>query len=157
MSDNPKINGKLCYTREEKLDPEEIEFDTIIIGSGIGGMTCASALSKFGHKVLILEQHFKPGGFSHMFKRKGYTWDVGVHAIGEAKVNQEFVGNIYRWLSDGDLEWASLEKDGVVEKFIFPEGYTYELSATKEGYMKDLKEKFPEQADKIDKYIGMAD
>ena len=39
-------------------------YDTIIIGSGIGGLACASALAKCGHKVLVLEQHFLAGGLT---------------------------------------------------------------------------------------------
>ena len=60
-------------------------WDVIVIGSGMGGMTCAAALAKHGRRVLVLEQHYLPGGFSHMFARKGFEWDVGVHAIGEMR------------------------------------------------------------------------
>lgn len=54
-------------------------YDTIIIGSGIGGLACAAALTKLGHKVLVLEQHNIAGGLTQTFSRKGFTWDVGVH------------------------------------------------------------------------------
>ncbi len=37
---------------------------------------CSSALlSKTGKKVLLLERHFNAGGFTHVFKRKGFEWD----------------------------------------------------------------------------------
>ena len=52
----------------------ETQFDVIVIGSGMGGMTTAAMLSKLGKKVLVLEQHYIPGGFTHTFKRKGYEW-----------------------------------------------------------------------------------
>jgi all-trans-retinol 13,14-reductase len=45
--------------------------DTIIIGSGIGGLACAAALVKFGYKVLVLEQHCLAGGLAQTFSRKG--------------------------------------------------------------------------------------
>ena len=56
------------------------KFDVIVIGSGIGGLTCAALLSKFYRKrVLVLEQHFTVGGFTHGFDRQGkFHWDVGV-------------------------------------------------------------------------------
>jgi len=47
-------------------------YDTIVIGSGIGGLTAAAFLSKEGQKVLVLERHYTAGGFTHVFKRKGY-------------------------------------------------------------------------------------
>ena len=34
---------------------KDFNYDTIIIGSGMGGMCCAAALAKFGHKVCVLE------------------------------------------------------------------------------------------------------
>ena len=58
-------------------------YDTIIIGSGMGGLATGAILSKQGQKVLVLERHYTAGGFTHVFKRKGYEWDVGIHYIGE--------------------------------------------------------------------------
>ena len=56
-------------------------YDAIIIGSGIGGMTCGALLAKNGLKTLIIEQHSRPGGYVTSYKRKGFTFDV-VHVIG---------------------------------------------------------------------------
>ena len=53
------------------------QYDTIIIGSGIGGLCCGSLLSLAGQKVLICEAHSKPGGVAHSFKKKGYTFESG--------------------------------------------------------------------------------
>ncbi|MCG6162365.1 NAD(P)-binding protein, partial [Leptospira bandrabouensis] len=63
----------------------ETKYDVIIIGSGIGGLTAASILSQVANKkVLVLERHFKLGGFTHTFKRLGkFEWDVGIHYIGD--------------------------------------------------------------------------
>jgi all-trans-retinol 13,14-reductase len=41
----------------------EGEYDVVIVGAGIGGLTCGAILSKHGYRVLILEQHFQVGGF----------------------------------------------------------------------------------------------
>jgi len=58
-------------TRPKKC--KEFKYDTIVIGSGMGGMTTATALAKHGQKVCVLERHNGvPGGFTHVFKRKGY-------------------------------------------------------------------------------------
>ncbi len=59
-------------------------YDTIVIGSGMGGLTVASLLAQIaGQRVLLLERHFKAGGFTHSFKRDHYEWDVGLHYVGE--------------------------------------------------------------------------
>jgi len=45
-------------------------YDHVIIGSGIGGLTAATWLAKAGKKVLVLERYSVPGGFTHVFKRR---------------------------------------------------------------------------------------
>jgi all-trans-retinol 13,14-reductase len=56
-----------------KKNPTLIKnYDTIIIGSGMGSLTTAAILAKEGQKVLVLERHYTAGGFTHVFKRKGF-------------------------------------------------------------------------------------
>ena len=64
-------------------DTERDQWDVIVIGSGMGGMAAAAALSRVGKKVLMLEQHRTLGGLTHSFSRDGFTWDVGVHYLSE--------------------------------------------------------------------------
>ena len=53
------------------------KYDSIVVGSGIGGLCCASILSLQGQKVLVCESHFKPGGVAHSFDIKGYKFESG--------------------------------------------------------------------------------
>ncbi len=59
-----------------------MNFDIIILGSGIGGLTCASRLATLGYKVGVFEKHHIPGGYATNFKRRGYNFDVSLHGIG---------------------------------------------------------------------------
>ncbi len=59
-----------------------MELDTIIIGSGAGGLASAICLSRAGQRVLVLEQHDVPGGWCHSFYLNGYRFTPGVHYIG---------------------------------------------------------------------------
>ena len=62
---------------------ETISYDAIIIGSGAGGLTAAVALAQAGKKLLVLEQHDRPGGWTHSFTLSGYRFSPGVHYIGD--------------------------------------------------------------------------
>lgn len=53
------------------------ETDVIVIGSGIGGLSCASLLAKYGFDVVVCESHSIPGGAAHSFERNGYKFDSG--------------------------------------------------------------------------------
>lgn len=130
--------------------PAEGPWDAIVIGSGMGGMACAAALAKYGRRCLVLEQHYVPGGFTHTFSRKNYTWDVGVHCVGEMS-SRDLPGRILNWLSDGKLEWQKL--GDVYEKFFFPDGFEIEFPSTPEGFRGALLEKFPNERDSIERYF----
>ena len=56
-------------------------FNTIVIGSGLGGLTAGATLAKLGKKVLVLEQHYIPGGCATNFKRKDFIMEVGLHEM----------------------------------------------------------------------------
>lgn len=57
------------------------EYDVVIVGAGIGGLTCGALLAKRGYRVLVLEQHYLVGGYCSSFKRLGYTFNAGVHDV----------------------------------------------------------------------------
>ena len=58
------------------------EYDVTVIGSGLAGLTVANALARSGHRVLLLEQHYKLGGMATWFKRPGgHIFDVSLHGF----------------------------------------------------------------------------
>ncbi|AFY77838.1 MAG: carotene isomerase [Hydrococcus sp. C42_A2020_068] len=67
------------------LQPNEpvnsLEYDVIVIGSGIGGLVTATQLASKGAKVLVLERYLIPGGSAGYFEREGYRFDVGASMI----------------------------------------------------------------------------
>ncbi|HOO82983.1 MAG TPA: NAD(P)/FAD-dependent oxidoreductase [Prolixibacteraceae bacterium] len=58
-----------------------MNYDIIIIGAGLGGLTAGAKLAKNGKKILLLEQHDRPGGCATTFKRKDFTFEVGLHEM----------------------------------------------------------------------------
>jgi phytoene dehydrogenase-like protein len=53
------------------------ETDIAVIGSGIGGLTCAALLAGRGFSVTVCESHVTPGGAAHGFVRDGYHFESG--------------------------------------------------------------------------------
>jgi all-trans-retinol 13,14-reductase len=82
------------------------EYDAIVIGSGMGGLAFASIMAKL-HKwrVLVLERHFKIGGFTHTCTRPGgWSWDVGLHYVGE--MGEGMLGRqLFDFITDGGVIW----------------------------------------------------
>jgi len=58
------------------------QYDVVVIGSGLAGLTSANMLARYGYSVLLLEQHYKLGGMATWFKRPGgHIFDVSLHGF----------------------------------------------------------------------------
>ena len=57
-------------------------YDTIVVGTGVGGLTAAAILARSGRRVLAIESHDRVGGYAHAFRRGPYHFDAAVHLIG---------------------------------------------------------------------------
>jgi phytoene dehydrogenase-like protein len=55
-----------------------MKYDIIIVGAGLGGLTAGAKLTREGKKVLVIEQHSKPGGCATTFRRGDFTMEVGL-------------------------------------------------------------------------------
>ena len=135
-----------------RTSPAGVVWDYVVVGSGMGGMTAAAMLAKLGKRVLVLEQHYTPGGFTHTFPRKGYVWDVGVHAVGEVS-HHTLPGRLLSELTDGRLEWASLGP--VYDEFYFPGGFRIDFPDNPRQFRDNLVAAFPDEEAAIDEYLGL--
>ncbi len=125
-------------------------FDCIVVGSGIGGLTVASLLAQLKRKrVLVLERHFKLGGFTHSFQRQGVHWDVGLHYVGGMQP-----GSMTRRFMDlvtgGKVEWLKIADP--LEHFIYPDHHI-EVPSDEQAYRELLKKTFPASSREIDLYF----
>jgi len=130
--------------------PATGDFDAIVIGSGMGGMTTAAALARFEHRVLLLEQAQTIGGLTHSFSRDGFSWDVGLHYCGLFGHDQ-FAGRTLDWLSGGAIAFRSIGT--VYDTLHFPDDFEMSVGRPAEAYKMELKDKFPGSAAEIDAYF----
>ncbi len=127
----------------------EKDYDIIIIGAGLGGLSCAAILAKKGYKVAVFERHHTPGGYCTNFKRKEFTFDASLHQTAGGDPG----GILYNILAEvGAEKYVEFIKLDPVSKII-SENYEFEVPQDKNEYIRRLCEKFPEEAKKIRKYF----
>jgi all-trans-retinol 13,14-reductase len=127
------------------------EWDAIVIGSGIGGLTAAALLSVHGGKrVLVLERHYVAGGFTHSFHRPGYEWDVGLHYIGQVQDERSAVRKAFDHITDGAVRWSAMPE--TYDRAVI-DGRIFNFTAGVERFREGMKQCFPREGTSIDKYI----
>ncbi len=134
--------------RPNRLAPE---YDAIVIGSGMGGLTTAALLSELGWKICVLEQHYTAGGYTHSYDRAGYEWDVGVHYIGDVGTKTR-TRRMFDFLSDGKLEWAPMDDE--YDRFYIGDK-VFCARAGKKEFRDNLAAQFPDEEQAIDRYMQL--
>jgi all-trans-retinol 13,14-reductase len=148
---NVKHNGIKDIYRSSKLKDIK-SLDSIIIGSGISGLTVAGLLAKNGHKVLVLEQHNMAGGCLHSFDDHGIEHETGIHYIGNIKKRSKILDLI----TDTPIEWDQLgENNHNIYDEIFIGNKSYKFRAGEQNFINDLSIQFPEERINIIKYISL--
>lgn len=127
-------------------------FDTIVIGSGAGGLAAALCLARAGQKVAVIEQHYVPGGWCHSFFIQGQRFSPGVHYIG--------------LLEKGGSTSALYEGLGIANDLVFfrmnPKAYEHcwigderiDMPAGFDALCDSLSQKFPHEKRGIKKYLN---
>ncbi len=97
------------------------DWDAIVVGSGIGGLTAAAFLQTHGVRTLVLEQGSTAGGYSQVFRRKrAFEFDAGLHYIGDCDPETGFFPQAFRALGcEGKLEFLEMDPDGF-DRLVFP-------------------------------------
>lgn len=128
------------------------DVDTIVIGSGAGGLTAAVALANAGQKVLVCEQHYVAGGWCHSFTLQGYRFSPGVHYIGGLQPGG-MTHALYQGLGvSGDLAFCELNPDGF--DHVIAGNQRFDIPKGVENYKERLKSRFPADARGIDRLFA---
>ena len=86
----------------------ENHYDLIVIGSGMGALTVASLMAHPRDKrVLVIERHNRPGGYTHDFKRGPCHFDTGLHYLGQMRKGS-MTRRMIDLITDGKVEWARM-------------------------------------------------
>lgn len=123
------------------------DYDVIIIGSGLGGMTAANILGRHGHSVLLLESHNKLGGFATWFFRddRNHVFDISLHGfpVGMIKTCRKY--------------WNKEIADSIIQlkdvRFVNPQ-FNVQTDFTKEHYTQVMVEKFGVAKETVDAFFS---
>ena len=120
----------------------EDSFDAVIVGSGLGGLTCAAAFARQGFKPLVLEKHDRPGGYATTFNRPGgFVFDVSLHSttVGDRNGLHNL---IYGFPEIADVEFVPHRN---LYRAIYPDHDIRVPQKDLPGYEKLLSNLFPDE------------
>ena len=130
------------------LEGTKPQYDVIVIGSGLGGLTAANMLARNGYSILLLEHHHKLGGLATWFHRKGgHIFDISLHGfpVGMIKTCRKY--------------WNREIADSIVQlKEIRFDNPQFSLTTTfdREDFTRILQERFKVPGESIESFFNAA-
>ncbi len=127
----------------------------IIIGSGMGGLSCGVILAKNGFDVTVLEQGARIGGCLQCFSRRGARFETGMHFIGSAAEGQT-LDRLLQYLGvKKDIQLSPLDKDGY--DVVALNGRCYRFANGREQFIEQMTGYFPYQKEALNRYFDLVE
>ena len=125
----------------------------VVIGSGLGGLSCGLILAKNGWKVTILEKNSQIGGCLQCFSRRGVKFETGMHFIGSADKGQT-LSRLFHYLDLHDrIDLSRLDTD--VYNVISLAGSRFRIPNGREPFIERMSEYFPKSTDNLVAYFDL--
>lgn len=132
----------------------QTQWDAIVVGSGLGGLSAAAYLAATGQRVLLLERYTTLGGSSHVFARRGqWEFDCGVHYVSHCGPDG-LVDAMMRGIGiDDRIEWLPMDSGGF-DRIIAP-GFELATPFGWDAYLRNLLDAFPGEHKAVRRFHGI--
>lgn len=124
----------------------------IIIGSGLGGLSCGVILSRNGFDVTVLEQGRQIGGCLQCFSRGNAKFETGMHFIGSAAPGQT-LNKLMRYLELDNINLSRLDPTGY--DIVSLAGSRFRFANGREAFICGMGEYFPKEKDNLARYFDL--
>lgn len=125
----------------------------VIIGSGLGGLSCGVILAKNGYQVTVVEQAAQVGGCLQCFTRHGVKFETGMHFVGSASEGQT-LDRLMRYLEvKDDVSLSKLDDTGY--EVILLNGQLFCFANGREAFIEQMVSYFPTQRDQLESYFDL--
>ncbi len=130
------------------------DYQIIIIGGGLSGLAAGIRAARFGLKVLILEQHWQPGGLNSYYYRQGYLLETGLHAMtnyAPPEVKHAPLNRLFRQLKLSRKRFVTRQQ--FCSEVVFPDHslcFSNELSQLTD----EIAREFPNSVDDFVRLVG---
>lgn len=127
----------------------------VIIGSGLGGLTCGVVLAKNGYQVTVLEQEAQVGGCLQCFTRKGVKFETGMHFIGSADKGQT-LSRFARYMGVTDtVHLSKLDTQGY--DVVSLQGEHFRFANGREPFIEQMAAYFPHERENLNRYFDLVE
>ncbi|MEX2589660.1 MAG: NAD(P)/FAD-dependent oxidoreductase, partial [Chitinophagales bacterium] len=127
------------------------QFDAVVIGAGIGGLTAAAMLCKAGLKVCVLEMDVRPGGYLAGFKRKDFRFDSAIHWLNQCGPK----GSVTRAFELLGNDFPKAKAQQRIKRYK-GNAYDYLLTNKPDEWKKELIRDFPHEEKGLHKFFAAA-
>ncbi|MCM1066623.1 MAG: FAD-dependent oxidoreductase [Muribaculaceae bacterium] len=124
----------------------------VIIGSGLGGLSCGVILARNGFDVTVLEQGAQPGGCLQCFTRHGAKFDTGMHFIGSAAPGQT-LNRLMRYLGIDDVPLSPLDPTGY--DIVSLAGEEFRFANGRDAFIGQMVQYFPAERQALNRYFDI--
>ena len=127
----------------------------IIIGSGLGGLSCGVILARAGYEVTVLEQGTQVGGCLQCFSRRGGKFETGMHFIGSASEGQTLDRLLNFIEVKPDITLSQLDTTGYDVVSLC--GQHFRFANGREAFIEQMSQYFPSQRDALVSYYDLVE